>query len=150
MRHIRLVEEDIPTCYIAVNQNQKPVFRQWVFKHEENQRIQNYFGSLFPLLNEKEVLLEGGFTHPNHRGKSIMSKAILNIVKLNTYTDTKRIITFVDKKNIASLKGLSKAQFTPYIIRKKQWLFFNRKVSFVPLSPENKNDYFKLLRSKLK
>ncbi|MDG5491888.1 hypothetical protein [Psychroserpens sp. SPM9] len=82
MRHIRLVEEDIPTCYIAETKNHVPVFRQWVFKSTENERIQNYFGPIFPKLDNNEALLEGGFTHPNHRGQSIMAKSILNIMNL--------------------------------------------------------------------
>ena len=60
MRHIRLVKENIPTCYIVENKNQQPVFRQWVFKQDKNEQVKNYFGGLFHKLEKDEALLEGG------------------------------------------------------------------------------------------
>ncbi|WP_298902044.1 hypothetical protein [uncultured Psychroserpens sp.] len=133
MRHIRLVEEDIPTCYIAENKDQQAVFRQWVFKPNQNHRVTSYFGDLFPELNHGEALLEGGFTHPNYRGQRIMAKSILNIINLDENNDINRYITFVDKNNLASLKGLYRAGFRPYILRHESWFLFKREVSFTPI-----------------
>lgn len=133
MRHIRLVEADIQTCYIAEDEQQQAVFRQWVFKHDQNHRIKNYFGNLFPKLETNEALLEGGFTHPDYRGQSIMAKSILNIINLKENKDIHRYITFVDKDNIASIKGLYKAGFRPYILRQESWFLFRREVTYTPL-----------------
>lgn len=144
MRHIRLVKENIPTCYIAENNEQVPVFRQWLFKHDQNQRIQNFFGGIFPSLENGEALLEGGFTHENYRGQRIMAKGILNILNLPENNDIKRFITFVDITNIPSIKGLQRAGFTPYSVRHEKWRFFKRTVTFTPISSEAKKSYFNL------
>lgn len=144
MRHIRLVKENIPTCYIAENKDQIPVFRQWVFKHDQNDRIQNFFGGIFPRLSNDEALLEGGFTHEHFRGQRIMSKGILNILNLPEHKDIRRFITFVDVTNIPSIKGLQRAGFTPYAIRYETWRFFKRKVTITPISKADQNTYFSL------
>lgn len=144
MRHIRLVKENIPTCYIAENQDQVPVFRQWLFKHDQNHRVQNYFGPIFPTLKKGEALLEGGFTHDQYRGQRIMAKGILNILNLPENKDIQRFITFVDITNIASIKGLQRAGFTACCIRHETWRFFKRKVTFIPISSEEKNTYTNL------
>lgn len=138
-RHIRLVEEDIPTCYIATNKDKTQVFRQWVFKHHQNYRIKAYFGSLFPSLEPNEALLEGGFTHPDYRGQGIMAKAILKIINHEDNKTINRYITFVDETNHASIKGLYKAGFRPYILRQESWFLFRRQVSYTPIYTEVTN-----------
>lgn len=144
MRHIRLVKENIPTCYIAENNENIPVFRQWLFKHDQNERIHRYFGGIFPNLEKNEALLEGGFTHDKYRGQRIMAKGILNILNLPENKDIKRFITFVDVTNIASIKGLQRAGFTTYCIRHESWRFFKRRVTFTPISTQEDKVYTNL------
>ena len=43
------------------------------------------------------------------------------------------VITFVDRHNIASLKGCKKAGFNPYVERCDAQLLFRSKRSFTPL-----------------
>ncbi|MFT5848150.1 hypothetical protein [Psychroserpens sp.] len=148
MRHIRLVKENIPTCYIVENSNQKPVFRQWVFKEDKNEQVKNYFGGLFPMLKKNEALLEGGFTHLDYRGQSIMAKAILSIFQLEENNDIKRYITFVDITNIASIKGLNKVGFKLYLLRKEEWFLFKRTISFFPITTEIEKSYISTISSK--
>lgn len=145
MRHIRLVNENIPTCYIAENKEKTPVFRQWLFKYDQNHRVKNYFGGIFPELQSDEALLEGGFTHDKFRGLRIMAKGILNILDLEENKDINRFITFVDITNISSIKGLQRAGFTAFCIRHEKWRFFRRKVFFSPISSEEKSMYSSLL-----
>ena len=144
MRHFRLVEENIPICYIAEKNDKKVVFRQWLFKNQQNERLQTFFNSKFPKLRKNEALLEGGFTHPDYRGQQIMAKAILNILSLDENKDIKRFITFVDLNNISSLKGLQKADFKPYNLRLEKWIFFKRRISFIPLPLDIEKSYFNL------
>lgn len=76
-----------------------------------------------------------------------MAKGILSIFKLKENDDIERYITFVDNTNIASIKGLKKAGFTPYLLRKEQWFLFKRTFSFIPLSSEIEKSYVSAISS---
>nr|WP_321235517.1 hypothetical protein [uncultured Psychroserpens sp.] len=149
LRHRRLVSENIPDCYVATTKDNDTVYRQWLFKHQVNDRLMDYFGPIFPKLKENEAIIEGVFTHPDYRGLRIMPNAIFEILNQDQYKHIKRSIAFVKEKNIASLKGFYRVGFEPYIIRREQWRFFKRKVSFVPLPSEVEKSYLNL-RSTIK
>ncbi len=136
-RHLRLVKENIPTCYVAVDELEQVCYRQWVFKASENDRLKKYFGNLFPELNSNEGLIEGVFTKPDYRGLNIMSNAIDLILKENYNQGTNLFLVFVNKHNIASLKGFHKSGFTPYVYRIERWRFFKRYVTFHELNIKN-------------
>ncbi len=102
-------------------------------KPNQNKRIKNYFKGIFPALNEDEALIEGVFTHPDYRGLKIMPNVIGEISKKIKQEGINKIIAFVDKKNIASLKGFKQSGFNPYLSRKTKWRFFIRTVTFEPI-----------------
>ncbi|WP_283636634.1 GNAT family N-acetyltransferase [Aquaticitalea lipolytica] len=132
-RHIGFIKEKIPDCYTSVTKNNVPCYRMWVMKPNQNKRIKNYFKGIFPALNEDEALIEGVFTHPDYRGLKIMPNVIGEISKKIKQEGINKIIAFVDKKNIASLKGFKQSGFNPYLSRKTKWRFFIRTVTFEPI-----------------
>lgn len=135
-RHIRLTNAKIPNCYVAVTKDNVPIYRQWLIGSAENTQIKNYFGALFPKLKNNEALLEGAFTNPSFRGYGIMSAATSGIAEKGKEIGAEHIITFVDIKNISSLRSIVAAGFSPYILRKEKRLFFFRKVVFLPITQE--------------
>jgi RimJ/RimL family protein N-acetyltransferase len=141
-RHERLVKENIKNCYIAFDEKNNNCYRQWLIGHYENTKIQKYFGNLFPLLNEGEALIEGVFTNPDYRGLNIMPEAMCRISEIGFNMGYKKIIVFVNIKNIPSIKGSIRSGFEPYLIRKEKWFLFTRKVSFTYV-PENVKQYVK-------
>ncbi len=127
---------------MATTKNETTIYRHWIFKHDQNERVANYFGDLFPKLKKDEALIEGVFTHPDYRGLRVMPNAIHKTLTQHQYTSINRVIVFVDEKNIPSLKGFHRNGFKPYIIRQEKWLFFRRKVSFIPITSEMEHNYF--------
>jgi hypothetical protein len=143
-RHARLVEAQIPDCYVATTTDNFTIYRQWLFKQEQNDQVLNYFGPIFPKLKENETIIEGVFTHTDYRGLRIMPNAIYKVLKQEQYKHINRAIAFVEENNIGSLKGFYRIGFEPYIIRREKWSFFKRTVSFIPLPVEIQNDYTQL------
>ena len=135
-RHKRLINENIKHCYSAIDNEDNVCYRQWLIGFKENDKIQNYFGELFPRLNNGEALVEGVFTNPDYRGFGIMAFAMSEIAELGFRIGYKKIIVFVDRENIPSLKGCIRSGFEPYIIMRKKWRFGIRKVIFEELSNE--------------
>ena len=133
-RHHRLVQEQIPRCIIAVTETGEPCYRQWLIGHEQNDRLRAYFGNLFPTLKHGEALVEGIFTKPDMRGQGIMPLALHLVNEEAKAMGYKRILVYVDNKNIPSLRGCHKAGFIPFEERHETWFLFRRQVNFKPLT----------------
>ena len=144
-RHVRLVEAQIPNCYVATTKENVTIYRQWLFTHESQQQINDYFGPIFPIISENEAIIEGVFTHPDYRGLNIMSSAMTKILEQEQYKNLNKVIAFVKEQNKPSLKGFYKMGFVPYIIRQEAWFLFRRKVTFVQMSDKLREKYLKSL-----
>lgn len=105
---------------------------QWLIAARDNARVQACF-DLFPELQPDEALLEGAYTAESHRGQGVMSHAMARIAAAARDFGARHVITFVDRGNVASLKGCEKAGFAPYIQRRETWFLFRRRVHFLPL-----------------
>lgn len=128
------MKEQIPNCYVAVTKDDTTIYRQWLFTHQSQDKILEYFGPIFPEIKQDEAIIEGVFTHPNYRGLRIMPVAMTKIIQQPHYTNLSRVIAFVDENNTASLKGFCRIGFIPYVIRKEVWFLFRRKVSFIDIT----------------
>lgn len=120
----------IPTCYVAVSEDDIPTYIQWLMGSQENERIQAYFNGIFPILSPDEALLENAFTLREFRGKGIMAAAMARIAEQGSGIGARSVITFVDVNNIASLKGCRRAGFHPYTLRHERWRLFRRELTF--------------------
>ncbi len=139
--NVGLTEENILNCYVAVNKNDTPCYRQWLIGYSQNSKIQSFFNNLFPILKEDEALLEGAFTLPNFRGKRIMPAAMSRISEKGVDIGARFIITFVNINNIPSLKGCKRSGFSPYILRKEKWFLFKRKITYITIPNELAQKY---------
>lgn len=131
---LRMLDAGIPTGYIATTEDDTPCFVQWLLSPKENEWIEDYFRGTFPLLAADEALLEGGYTVRPFRRQGIMTSGVAQVAECAMEFGARWVITFVDHGNIASLKGIHRAGFEPYIIRREKYRFFRKIVSYEPLS----------------
>ena len=136
-----LVERNIPTSYVAVTNEDIPCYRQWLMGPDQNEKIRNFWGNAFPVLEKDEALLESAFTNPAFRGKRIMTAAMSRIAEKGNDLGVRYVNTFVDIHNIPSLKGCKRSGFYPYILRKERWILFNKSVTFTDV-PEDRLELF--------
>jgi len=125
-----LLDASFGTCFVAVTENDKPCYMQWLFTSRDNDKIRNYFSGLFPELAGDEALLEGAFTPEAFRGKRIMQAAMAQIAEKGASLGARSVITFVGFDNIASLKGCARAGFFPYVRRSQIWRLFRCRTVF--------------------
>lgn len=142
-----IVNANIPTCYVAVTEDDKPCYMQWLIGHEDNQKIEDYFKGVFPPLKKHEALLEGAYSNPAYRGLRIMPRAMALIAEKATDIDARWVNTFVDITNIPSLKGCQRSGFKPYILRKNWWFLFQQTVSFHPITDSMIERYYEVTES---
>ncbi len=129
----RLVEQEIPTCYVAATEDGTPCYMEWLVGPDENDRIQAVWGGFFPVLRPGEALLEGAFIPEAYRGRRIMPAAMARIAERAADLGARWVITFVDEGNIASLKGCERAGFALYLRRRVTWRWFRRSITPEPL-----------------
>ncbi len=131
----RLLRSGLQTCYVAVAPDGKICYMQWLIPATENERLRRVFGNLYPALGRDEALLEGAYTPVAYRGKGIMGAAMAQVAEHAAHGGTRRVITFTDEVNEASIKGCMRAGFTPYLRRREKFRLFYRHVTFGSLEP---------------
>jgi RimJ/RimL family protein N-acetyltransferase len=133
LHQINMIRARIRTCYLALGPDERPCYMQWLIPSSENDKIQAFYGDIFPRLEEDEALLEGAYTAEDFRGQGVMASAMAQIAERAKDLGARRVITFVSERHIASLKGCKKAGFVPYVRRREKYRLFIRNVTFTPL-----------------
>ncbi len=132
-RQKAMVDAEIPTCYVALANHEKPCYMQWLIGYQHREKVSEFFKGIFPTLKDSEALLEGAYANPDFSGLRIMPAAMAEIAKKAESLNVRWVITFVDVNNIPSLKGCHRSGFEPYILRKSRMFFFRHTVSFHPV-----------------
>jgi RimJ/RimL family protein N-acetyltransferase len=100
--------------FVAVDsRTNTPCYMQWLLSSANNAFIRRIGG--FPQLEEHEALLENAYTPPAYRGLGIMAEAMALIAERAVELGARHVLTFVDQRNIASLKGCQRAGFYPHM-----------------------------------
>lgn len=129
----RLLQSGLRVCYVAIAPDGKPCYMQWAIPATENHRVRGVFGNLYPVLASNEALLEGAYTPTAYRGKGIMGAAMAQVADRAADYGARWVITFVDERNSASVKGCVRAGFAPYLKRHERFRLFYRKIRFEPI-----------------
>jgi GNAT superfamily N-acetyltransferase len=131
----RLLRSGLRTCYVAIAPDGKPCYMQWIIPPSENPRLRAVFGNLYPVLGPEEALLEGAYTFDDYRGKGIMGAAMTQVAEQAARFGGRWVITFVDERNPASVKGCVRAGFVPHLRRHEKFRLFYRQVTFETIQP---------------
>jgi GNAT superfamily N-acetyltransferase len=129
----RLLQSGLRVCYVAIAPDGKPCYMQWAIPAAENHRVRGVFGNLYPVLASDEALLEGAYTPIAYRGKGIMGAAMAQVAERAADYGARWVITFVDERNSASVKGCVRAGFAPYLKRHERFRLFYRQIRFEPI-----------------
>jgi RimJ/RimL family protein N-acetyltransferase len=134
MHRLRFVQQGLGQCWVAArSEDDEPCYMQWVIGASENEGIARYFGGIFPRLRPDEALLEYAFTPERFQGQGIMPDAMAQIAQQARDLGALRVLTFVDHRNAAALKGCHRAGFQEYVTRVDHWRLFRRTSSFEPI-----------------
>lgn len=122
-RRLAFVEKGARGGFVAIDaRNDTPCYVQWLFGARDNDFIRRIGG--FPVLQAGQALLENAYTPPSYRGLGIMSAAMASIAERAGDIGARRVLTFVDDRNIASLKGCQRAGFVPDLLQHRTRLGF--------------------------
>jgi len=125
-----ILQAKIPTCYLAITANGEICYMQWLIEQADLDRFRPFFDGELRTLRKNEVLLEFAYTFEQFRGQKIMPAAMAAIAEKGLLSGARYAVTYVQKDNIAALKGCAAAGFSPYMIRDERWRIFSFKESF--------------------
>lgn len=131
VRQQRLVDARIPTCWVAVDDDDLPCYMQWVIGPESNDLMGRTFGTEFPPVADDEILLEGAFTPARYRSQRIGGEAVTLIA--NTAHPTARwALTFISTRSIAPSK-MAAIGFEVVTLRRSRWRLLRHTTTFEPV-----------------
>jgi hypothetical protein len=125
-----ILKANIPTCYLGITANGQISYMQWLIGQTDLERFRPFFDGELRNLRKDEVLLEFAYTFEEFRGQKIMPAAMAAIAEKGLLSGARYAVTYVQKDNIAALKGCAAAGFSPYMVRKERWRVFSFKESF--------------------
>jgi hypothetical protein len=125
-----ILRANIPTCYVAITASGEICYMQWLVEQSDLERFRPFFDGELGNLRKDEVLLEFAYTFEQFRGQKIMPAAMAAIAEKGLSSGARYAVTYVQKDNIAALKGCAAAGFSPYMIRDERWRIFSFKESF--------------------
>jgi hypothetical protein len=125
-RRRAFVEKGIARCFVAVDKRTDTAcYMQWLIAAADVEPIRQ--SGNFPSLQPDEALLENAFTPVRYRGLGIMSAAMSVIAERAAYVGARYVLTFVDDRNIASLKGCQRSGFHPHMMHDQAMFAFGLK-----------------------
>jgi GNAT superfamily N-acetyltransferase len=136
-----IVERDIPSCYVALTEDNEPCFRQWLIAAKYNDAIIDFWGHSYPYLKEDESLIENAFTIPKYRGFGIMPYVMDKVAQKAREYGARYVICFTPAENKNSLRANHYAGFRPYILRTEKWFLFRKKIEFSEIPAELMEEY---------
>ena len=125
-----ILKANIPTCYLGIAASGEISYMQWLIGQSDLERFTPFFDGELRNLRKDEVLLEFAYTFEKFRGQKIMPAAMAAIAEKGLLSGARYAVTYVQRDNIAALKGCAAAGFSPYMIRNERWRIFSFKESF--------------------
>jgi hypothetical protein len=117
-----VIRAGVPQCYVAVNKDNEVCYLQWLIGPEHRERLRRIRFRDMYAFNDDTVMLEFAYTFKRFRGLGIMGAALADIAEQNRQAHW--AVTYVDRGNVASLRGCRAAGFAPYMLRVDKWRFF--------------------------
>lgn len=137
----KLIEAKIPTCLVAVTNNNIPCFRCWFLEPANHKKVQSFFGYNYPELKEDEFMLELVHTVKEYRSQYVYVAANFMLMKKAKDLGYKWVIGCISLDNLPSLKGANRAGGHPYKLQITKWRFFRRKTIYVDIPEKIKAKY---------
>ena len=108
-------ESGFRDCYVARTTDAGELcFIAWLVSANDDNLVNQGFGSRLPALKRDELLLENCYTFEKYRGNSIMPSVLVELSQLARTKGFKRMITYARQDNMASLRVFEKLGFRKF------------------------------------
>jgi len=130
-----LLESGLATGYVGVTE-EGPVYMQFLITADQNKRLAEVYGGLFPPLADDEGLLEFAFTLQQHRTRPVMPTVLLRLIEIAREHGLRRVVMYVHADSPSLIRFYLRVGFVPYGVRVERWRLLRRRLEFRPLAPD--------------
>lgn len=134
-----LLKANIPTCFVAVTDDDIPCFRQWFMEPKDNNKLQAFFKKELPILKENEIMLERSYAVKKFRGLNLMPRVHYLMQKKALDLGYKWVVGFIPINNSLSLRGAFRAGGKPYKLLVIKRLFFIKRYVYIDIPQKLKD-----------
>jgi len=134
-----LLKANIPTCYVAVTDDDIPCYRQWFMQPCDNDKIQAFFKYNFPILKEDDCIFERSHAIKKFRGLNLMPKVHYLMQKKALDLGYKWVVGCIPIENSLSLRGVLKSNGKPYKLQATKRRFFIRRTLYIDIPQKLKD-----------
>lgn len=131
-RQRRLLDSGIPTCWVAVDPDNRPCFMTWLIQPEQNAAMRAEMGPTFRPLAPDEVFLESGFTPRRYRGLRVGPEAVTRILE-EAPPRARWAWAYTAVDNLAAQKSLTRSGFVPEVVLRSRWRLFRHSTDLEPV-----------------
>lgn len=129
-----LLESGLTTCYVGVTE-EGPVYMQFLVTADQNERLADVYGGLFPPLADDEGLLEFAYSLQEHRARPVMPTVLLRLIEIARDQGLRRVVMYVHADSPSLIKFYLRVGFVPYAVRVERCRLLHRRLEFRPLAP---------------
>jgi GNAT superfamily N-acetyltransferase len=130
-----LLESGLTTCYIGLTE-EGPVYMQFLVTADQNKRLAEVYGGLFPPLADDEGLLEFAFTLQQHRTRPVMPTVLLRLIEIAREQGLRRVVMYVHADSPTLIRFYLRVGFVPFAVRVQRSRLFRRRLEFRPLASD--------------
>ncbi len=114
LRRLSYHSRGFAPCYLAFTPEGEVCHFSWLLSARSNKLIRTNYPAGMRELKDDEVLQENSFTFPRFRGKGVMTAVTLALAEMARKQGFRRVLAYVDRHNVASLKAFRRAGFMPF------------------------------------
>lgn len=131
------VKRGLNTCYVAVLEDGRATFMQWLCTPSDNKPLRDIFDAL-RVVEPGTVLLEGAYTPPRFRRLPVMPAAMARIAEEGRRLGARWALASVGEDNASMIRAAQWAGFTPWRLTSDRRRLFRHFVSYseLPVEPE--------------
>lgn len=129
-----LIESDLATCYVGETDAGDVCYMQYLVLPDQNEKLPQVFGNLFPPLAADEALLEFAFTLEPYRARGVMPYAMSRLAAEARDKGARWLVTYVDRRETVLLRFYRRLGFEPFRLRSERYRLLRRRVAFTPLA----------------
>jgi hypothetical protein len=108
-----LCQSGLGQLYVATDGQSRPVYAQWLIRPRDREKLESHSPGRYAPLGDDEVLVEGAYTFLRFRRLGVMADGMAQLLRFAADEGMKLAYTYVETRNVPSLRGCAEVGFTP-------------------------------------
>lgn len=111
--------------WCAVDPDGNPAYVQWLIPGADSEQVHDFFGDLFPPLDEDTLIIEGAWIPPAFRKQKVMGEglALVTQAAADATPGSRYAVAFVTQDNRGAAFGTRSAGYEVFMKRTQRWRF---------------------------